>query len=177
MTTPLIVLAILSTIGGFIGMPEIMHAPHLLSGFLKPVTAMAESYTSLHVTHTFEYILLVSSVSILAIVIWFSHRKYAVQKHVPAAPQELSGFQWVLHNKFFVDEFYDAIIVRPLRMVSSLGYRWIEQGFIDGIVNGFGTVATSLSAALRYLQSGAIGFYMIAMVISFIVVFFIQMFL
>ena len=62
-------------------------------------------------------------------------------------------------------------------MVSSLGYRWIEQGFIDGIVNGFGTVATSLSSALRYLQSGAIGFYMIAMVISFIVVFFIQMFL
>jgi len=177
MTTPLIVLAILSTIGGFIGMPEIMHAPHFLSGFLKPVTSMADSYSSLHVSHTFEYILLVSSIAVLAVVIWFSNRKYAIQKHVPVPAQELSGFQWVLHNKFFVDEFYDAIIVRPLRMVSNLGYRWIEQGFIDGIVNGFGTVTSSLSSALRHLQSGAIGFYMIAMVISFIVVFFIQMFL
>jgi len=177
MTTPLIVLAILSTIGGFIGMPEIMHAPHLLSGFLKPVTSMADSYSSLHVSHTFEYILLVSSIAVLAVVIWFSNRKYAVQKHVPVPAQELSGFQWVLHNKFFVDEFYDAFIVRPLRVVSNLGYRWIEQGFIDGIVNGFGTVTSSLSSALRHLQSGAIGFYMIAMVISFIVIFFIQMFL
>jgi len=177
MTFPLIALAVLSTLGGFIGMPEFMHAPHFLSGFLAPVTAMADSYHSFHVSHTFEYILVACSIAVLAAVIWYSHNRYAVQKHVPSDPATLSGLQWVLHNKFFVDEFYDAIIVRPLRSVSNLGYRWIEQGLIDGLVNGIGSVSNGLSASMRFLQSGKIGFYMIAMVISFIVLFFIKMFI
>jgi NADH-quinone oxidoreductase subunit L len=177
MTTPLIVLAVLSTIGGFIGMPAIFHAPHLLSGFLSPITTMATAYKDLHVSHTFEYVLIVCSLVILAVVIWYSHRRYATEKHVPVAPEQLSRVQWVLHNKFFVDEFYDAIIVRPLRMVSNLGYKWIENGFIDGIVNGLGSLATGLSGLLRYLQSGAIGFYLIAMVVSFMVIFFLKMFI
>jgi NADH-quinone oxidoreductase subunit L len=177
MTTPLIVLAVLSTIGGFIGMPAIFHAPHLLSGFLSPITTMATAYKDLHVSHTFEYVLIVCSLVILALVIWYSHRRYASEKHVPVAPEQLSRVQWVLHNKFFVDEFYDAIIVRPLRMVSNLGYKWFENGFIDGIVNGLGSLATGLSGLLRYLQSGAIGFYLIAMVVSFMVIFFLKMFI
>lgn len=170
MTIPLIVLAVLSIAGGFIGMPEIFHAPHLLKDFLAPVTSYADAYTSLHVSHTFEYMLIGGSVILLAVIIFAVHKKYVSGKHVPAPDHEVTGFADVLANKFYVDEFYDALITRPLRAISGFAYEWIEKGFIDRIVNSFGEMTRGAGSLLRWVQSGYLGFYALAMVTAIIVI-------
>lgn len=170
MTLPLIVLAILSATGGFIGMPEIFHAPHLLGDFLAPVTSFASAYIHGHPSHTFEYMLIGGSVVLLALIIFAVHKKYVTNGHVPAPDHEVGGFARVLANKFYVDEFYDALITRPLFAISLFSYEWIEKGLIDRTVNGFGWMTRNTGASLRFLQSGYLGFYMAAMVVAIIVI-------
>jgi NADH-quinone oxidoreductase subunit L len=166
MTVPLILLAVLSTVGGFLGMPEVFHAPHYFSSFLKPVTAMADSYSTGHVSHAFEYIMMGTTVAVLLLAIYLVYNKYVKEEHVPAPDVSLSGFQKVLANKFYVDEIYDAVIVRPLDALSRFSYRWVEQGFIDRIVNSFGAATNNASSLLRLSQQGNIGFYLFAMVFA-----------
>lgn len=170
MTLPLIVLAALSVIGGFIGMPEIFHAPHLLGDFLRPVTSFASAYVHGHPSHTFEYTLIGGSVVVLSIIIFAVHKKYVINGHVPAPDHEVEGFARVLANKFYVDEFYDALITRPLFAISRFSYEWIEKGLIDRTVNGFGWMTRNAGASLRFLQSGYLGFYLVAMVAAIIVI-------
>jgi len=166
MTMPLIVLAILSTIGGFIGMPEIFHAPHFLNDFMSPVTAFAKGYHSGHVSHEFEYIVIGSTLAILAIVIYMTYKKYVTDAHVPVNDSELKGIQKVLANKFYVDEFFNAVFTKPMDVLSRLSYKWIEQGFIDKIVNSFGASTNGASSMLRFSQQGNLGYYLFAMVFA-----------
>ncbi|MDQ3052169.1 MAG: NADH-quinone oxidoreductase subunit L [Bacteroidota bacterium] len=166
MTIPLIILAVLSTVGGFIGMPEIFHVPHFLSDFMRPITTLADSYHTGHVSHMFEYILIGSTLIMLAAVIYLTHKKYVTDEHVPAHDSELVGIQRILANKFYVDEFFHAVITKPMDVLSRLSYKWIELGLIDKIVNSFGTVTNGSSTLLRFSQHGNLGYYLFAMVFA-----------
>jgi len=80
-----------------------------------------------------------------------------------------------MKNKFFVDEFYNAIIVKPLQIISkALGK--IDKSGIDGIVNGFGKSINYSSRQIRLLQSGQVGVYILLMVVGMLVLFIIQLF-
>ncbi len=166
MTIPLIILAALSTAGGFMGMPEIFHAPHYFNNFLEPVTKFSDAYFTGHVSHTFEYVMMGSTVTVLLLAIFLVYNKYVKGEHIPAADVSLSGMQKVLSRKFYFDEFYDAVITRPMDSLSRFSYKWIEQGFIDKIVNSFGMVTNSTSSLLRLSQQGNLGFYLFAMVFA-----------
>ncbi len=170
MTVPLIILAVLSIAGGFIGMPEIFHMPHLLSDFMSPVTAFADAYSYGHVSHAFEYALITVMAILLAAVIFLTHRFYVTKGMLPDPEHELSGFQNLLSRKFYVDEFYDMFITRPVNVLSRFGYVWVEQGLIDRFVNSFGSVTRGASSAFRFLQSGYLGFYLVVMVASVIII-------
>ncbi len=171
MTIPLILLAVLSVAGGFIGMPEIFHAPHFLNEFLSPVTSFADSYHTGHVSHSFEYILIGGTFVMLAAVIYYSYNKYVSRNHVPVNDYELTGFQKVLANKFYIDEFFNAVITKPMDVMSRLSYKWIELGFVDKIVNSFGSVTNGASSILRFSQQGNLGFYLFAMVFAILILF------
>jgi NADH-quinone oxidoreductase subunit L len=80
-------------------------------------------------------------------------------------------------DKFYVDEIYNAIIVRPLNALADFFNRVIEKNVIDGIVNGTGRLVQYSSRQLRYLQSGQVGGYVLLMVIGIIALFFVQLFL
>lgn len=175
MTIPLMVLAVLSTVGGFLGMPEIFHMPHYLNNFLEPVTGWADLYAHGHASHTFEYTLIGSSMVLLIVIIYLVYNKYVKDAHVPKADHLVTGFQNVLANKFYVDEFYNTFITKPLNVLSSFSYNWIEKGFIDRIVNSFGYLTNGASGVLRLVQSGHIGLYIIAMVIAVILMFVFKM--
>jgi len=170
MTMPLIVLAILSTVGGFIGMPEIFHAPHFLKEFLKPITAYADSYHFGHVSHMFEYVVVGVTLVVLALVIYGTHNKYVTKAHVPVPESQLTGIQKVLANKFYIDEFYFNLFTRPMNVLSRFSYEWIEKGFIDRIVNSFGQLTNGASGLLRLTQTGTLGFYIFGMVIAILVI-------
>lgn len=168
MTFPLIVLAVLSTLGGFLGMPEIFHAPHLFSEFLAPVIWKANAH---HASHTFEYILIGSSVVILVLIYILTKNTYVKNQTLPEEDDAIpAGMPRILTNKYYVDELYHAVITKPLDAISAFAYKYIEGGLIDGLVNGTGKALNGFSGLLRYSQTGNIGGYIFSMVIGIILI-------
>lgn len=170
MTIPLIVLAVLSIIGGFVGIPEaIMHGGDKLTAFLSPVIAQHGEHT---VSHTTEYMLMGLSTALVVVMIiaaWFVFRNYQ--------RSEATGFGKVLENKWYVDELYEAAFVKPLKRFGSFLNNVFEKSVVDGLVNGVGKAVNYSSRQLRLLQSGQVGSYVLLMVLSMVVFFVIQFFI
>jgi len=169
MTIPLIVLAILSVIGGFVGVPEALGGHHELATFLSPVV---KSVTH-HLSHSTEYTLMALSTVLVIVSIciaWFKYKNYK-------AEGEATGFGKVLENKWYVDELYDAVIVKPLMSFSMFLNNVVEKKGIDGLVNGVGKAVQYGGRQLRLLQSGQVGLYVLLMVIGMLGLFIIKLFL
>ncbi|SMC73708.1 NADH-quinone oxidoreductase subunit L [Pedobacter africanus] len=165
MTIPLIVLAILSAIGGAIGIPEALGGGHWLSHWLSPVI----KHTGEAPDHATEYMLMAVSVIGVLISIALAYGKYVKQNHIPV-PDEAKrpAFANLSYNKFYFDEIYDAVIRKPLDALSGFCYKIVDNKIVDGIVNGFGWTASEASKGLRLIQSGNVGFYIFMMVIGII---------
>lgn len=168
MTLPLIILAILSAVGGVIGVPEVLGGGHWLSHYLAPVfesstTKMGE----LTLDHTTEYMLMGISVGGVLLAILYAYIKYIKNNHVPVLDTEpRSALAKISYSKFYFDEFYNAIIQKPLDALSVFFYKVIDKSGIDALVNGLGKGSIEASKTLRLLQTGNVGFYIFAMVIG-----------
>jgi NADH-quinone oxidoreductase subunit L len=176
MTIPLIILAVLSVAGGWIGIPEVlMKDGHWLHSFLAPVFADSQQgvETSAHLSHVFELMLMAGVVGIILVVIVIAWRKFS---NYTRTAEESTGLARVLENKWYVDEFYDAIINKPLRSFSMFLKNTIERLAIDGLVNGVGRAVQYSSRQLRLIQSGQVGSYILIMVVATVIFFIIQLF-
>ncbi len=172
MTLPLIVLAILSVVGGFMGVPEALHGAHWLNGFLSPVFAPSAAvvHHAEHLDHATEYMLMGLVTVLTLVMIGIAYAQYVSKKQVPAAEGVATGaFHRLLYNKYYVDELYNAVIVKPLFWLSVQFDAIIERLGIDNVVNTFGNSVVWGSQAARRLQTGSIGFYIFVMVISIMV--------
>ena len=169
MTIPLIILAILSVIGGYIGVPEVLGGHHELAAYLSTVVKSVEH----HLDHNTEYMLMgLSTVLVLVSIFfaWFRFKNYQPEN-------ESKGLGRVLENKWYVDEIYQSVIVNPLRSLSVFLNNVIEKKGIDGLVNGAGKAVNYGSRQLRWLQSGQVGAYVLLMVIGILLLFIIQLFM
>jgi NADH-quinone oxidoreductase subunit L len=167
MTIPLVVLALLSAVGGFINVPEVLGGHHWLAEFLSPVLVYTKAVSgeALALDHATEYILMGVSVAAAMISIAVAYVMYIKRKTVPAADGEARNFLSNLsYNKFYIDELYEAIITRPLDAISQFFFKVVDKLGIDGLVNGMGTGAKEASKGLRLIQSGNVGFYIFMMV-------------
>lgn len=174
-TLPLIVLAILSVIGGYVGLPEVFGAPHLLAEYLSPVFAPSAPYLHAeHLSHALEWGLMGLSTVLVIVMIFIARGKFRQYEDTGA---ENTGLAKVLENKWYVDELYDAIIVKPLMVLSRFFQDVVERAGIDGLVNGVGAGVKWGGRQIRLLQNGQVGFYIFAMVIGMIVLFVISLFL
>ena len=169
MTLPLIILAILSVVGGFIGVPEVLGGHHWLAAFLSPVVKSATH----HLEHSTEYMLMGITTVLVLISITFAWVKFKNYK----VAGESTGLGKILENKWYVDELYQMAIVNPLKSISAFFNNIIEIKLIDGAVNGVGKLVTYSSRQLRWLQSGQVGAYVLLMVVGMLILFFIQLFL
>lgn len=174
MTIPLIILAILSTIGGFMGLPPVFSENHSLANFLAPLFAASQQLNpdafGHHMDHATEYMLMGVSVVVALIAALIAYVIYVSKKTVPAAEGTETGLHKVVYHKYYIDELYDTIIVKPVMGLSSGLYRFVEKGIIDPVVNGFGRVTMGGGRGLRVLQSGAIGSYLLTMVLGIILI-------
>lgn len=168
MTLPLIVLAVLSVIGGYVGVPEALGGHHELAAFLKPAVPAAEHDLS----HNTEYMLMALSTGLVLISIFFAWSRFRNYK----AEGEATGFGKLLQHKWYVDEIYTAVIVNPLKAVSIFFNNVIERKGIDGLVNGVGKAVNYGGRQLRWLQSGQVGAYVLLMVIGVLALFIVQLF-
>ncbi len=171
MTIPLIILAVLSVIGGFVGIPEVfMKGGDKIGEFLSPVIAAhGEEH---HVSHSTEYLLMGLSTVLVLVMIAFAWMKFKNYQR-----SEATGFGKVLENKWYVDELYEKIFVQPLHQFGAFLKNVVDNKVVDGMVNGVGRAVQYGGRQLRLLQSGQVGSYILLMVLSMVLIFVIQFFL
>jgi NADH-quinone oxidoreductase subunit L len=171
-TVPLIVLAVLSIFGGFLGLPESFHMTNWIGEFLSPVFAKSTALVKAHsLDHMTEYALMGTVVALTGVVILIAYLTYVKKDTVPVAEDAAIGpLHNLVYKKYFIDELYNNIIVKPLYWMSAGFEGFIEKLGIDKLVNGFGGAVVSSSKVLRLLQAGNIGFYIFIMVISVIAI-------
>lgn len=172
MTIPLVVLAILAALGGFLNVPAALGGTYSLAEFLAPVFADSVSHTGeFHLEHSTEYVLMaVSALAALAMA-FFAYQRYVIKGRVPQPEgAKRTGIVKLSYQKFYVDELYDAVVVRPLNQLSVFFHRTVDKRLIDGLVNGIGKASDGSGRVLRYLQSGNIGFYVFMMVLGAIAI-------
>ncbi len=164
MTIPLIVLAILSVIGGYVGLPPVISHHHTLNSFLGSVVTNGPIR---ELTHSTEWMLIGISSAVAIVMSILGYMAFRNKTEF----EESNGLHRVLENKWYVDELYDAIIVRPIQMFSGFADRFIERMGIDGLVNGVGKTVRYGSDRLRMLQTGQVGFYIFVLVIGMVAIF------
>ncbi len=170
-TIPLSILAVLSFAGGFMGIPEALGGSHWLSEFLAPVFATSLSFVQHHhLDHTTEYMLMGVIVALTIVMIVIAYVVYVSKKTVPVAESEKLGMvRNTVYNKYFVDDIYNTIVVKPLYWLSETFDAVVERLGIDRLVNGVGGSVVWGGKTFRLLQNGGIGFYIFAMVIGILV--------
>jgi NADH-quinone oxidoreductase subunit L len=171
MTIPLIALAVLSIAGGWVGIPALFaENMHRLSVFLSPVVP---AYVPHHVSHDMELKLMGLLIVLIIAMIILAYFLF-VRKELKN--DEPSGLGKLLANKWYVDELYDAIVVKPVMAIGSFFNKVIEGRLIDGLVNGVGKGLQYSSRQIRLLQSGQVGNYVLIMVVSIIFFLIFQLF-
>lgn len=170
MTIPLIMLAVLSIVGGFVGIPEVfVQGGDRLGEFLSPVI---KPHGAPAVSHSTEYLLMGLSTGLVFLMIFFSWFKFRNYQR-----SEATGLGKVLENKWYVDELYEKLLVAPLHQFGGFLKSVIEKNVVDGLVNGVGKAVNYGSRQLRLLQSGQVGNYVLLMVASMLLIFVLQFFL
>lgn len=164
MIFPLIVLALLAIVSGFIGIPELfMKDAHWLHTYLAPVFDASSKLSHEHaISHETEYILLGVSITLILGVVIYAWKKFAATPEL----NEPTGFGKVLAHKWYVDELYDAVIGKPITKLTEIFQNYVERKSIDGAVNGTGKLVQWGSRQLRLLQSGHVGAYILWMVLG-----------
>jgi NADH-quinone oxidoreductase subunit L len=170
MTFPLIVLAVLSVFGGFLGIPEVFaeHA-HSLENFLAPVFAGSEKLVEAHhLPASQEYLMMGGTTVLIVVMIVLAVSRF---KKYNGGEEANTGISRLLENKWYIDELYDAVIVKPITAFGGFCKNVIEKSGIDGVVNGVGRLVGYGSRQLRLLQSGQVGNYILIMVLSMVIFF------
>lgn len=179
MTVPLIILAVLSVVGGFLGVPHALGAPmhvgnwieHWLAPVLEPahkVLARGEAYE----IHAIEYVLMAASLGIAIVGILLASAWYRKASSAPDSfASRMTSVYNLLWNKYFIDEFYYGVIVNPLHSIAqTVFWKGLETNGIDNVVNRSGSVVTALSELFRRMQSGIVQNYALLLVVGIVAV-------
>jgi NADH-quinone oxidoreductase subunit L len=164
MTVPLLILAVLSVVGGVMGLPHVFHLPHLLHEWLEPVTHAGDAilYGSHppHLAVGTEWLLLGLG-ALVALV--FAHLGFHAHRHGLAADEAFQakggGLVRTLNKAWGVDEAYQRAIVAPVKLLAVFIAVVVDQLGIDGAVNAVGRGARSAGTSLKRFADGSIAGY------------------
>jgi NADH-quinone oxidoreductase subunit L len=171
MRMPLILLGILSIFGGLLlGFPpESGVLRHMLAPVFEPAVRLVGEH---HHVGVVDILLMLLSLALALAGWWLARMLYAAGSPIPdPLQQRLHGFYTVLANKYYVDEIYQAVIVRPIYRFSEAGFwRVVDINLIDRIVNLTGDAIRALSHLSRLAQTGHARTYALWVVIGALVV-------
>jgi NADH-quinone oxidoreductase subunit L len=170
MTGPLVVLGVLSLVGGVLNLPHLVGGHAALERWLEPVMEPALRLRQLVMPEgSTEYMLVGAAVAIGVLGLFLGFRA-TLARPIPTARQAPpeTGFALVLNRKYFVDELYDAVIVRPLVWLSRVVlWKGVDQGVVDGVgVNGTAWASRLAGGGLRLLQTGQVGIYVVLFLVG-----------
>jgi NADH-quinone oxidoreductase subunit L len=164
MTMPLIVLAILSSIGGYVGLPAHWLWGNRFEAFLEPVFGAPHEAA---LSAAAEYGLMGASVLVAVIGLGVAYLFYIVQPGLPALLAHRAQRAYdLIYNKYYVDELYDLLFVRPTVTLSNWLWRFFDVGVVDGLVNGTAEAVEANSGLWRRWQTGNVQDYAVSMVLG-----------
>lgn len=171
MTLPLIVLAILSVIGGFINLPHFIGHGHYakLMEWLKPVLT-PESFKQMEMTlsgvdFNTEMILLGATV-LMFFTVWFIVKNmYVNKKKMALAEEEYTGWEKLSAKKLYVDELYNALIVKTFEGLGR-GGKMFDKGVLDRVVDYIGEGAEDSGKSMKRIQNGNVENYVLIMTLA-----------
>jgi NADH-quinone oxidoreductase subunit L len=178
MTYPLVVLAVLSAIGGFIGVPEIFSGEHgnLFHSWLAPVFKTAEMKLMHFGGHSHFEELLLMIISVVAAASAIFYARYVYLKKPEVAEKISSRFKGaykVLLNKYFLDEAYDATVVNPIVKGSEkILWKIADNKIIDGLINYLAKLIDIISGVMKKIQTGVAQSYALVMVLGILIALF-----
>jgi NADH-quinone oxidoreductase subunit L len=163
MTVPLILLAILSTVGGWVAAPHLVGGTEYFDKFLHPVFSMyapagvegppeAVEAPGIMLFHALTGWPVLIALAGLLIAWWFYIKSPQTPKKLA---ESLRGPYTLVLHKYYVDELYNAAIIQPLLWISTnVLWHVVDEGVIDGTVNGVARVSRETGSELREIQSG-----------------------
>ena len=174
MTGPLVVLGLLTVTGGALNIPELFRGHAFLEHWLEPVTSAAQRLRpAVELASSTEWALVAGAVLVAALGIVGAFRLLKPEALVPArlAPPE-TGLARLLWKKWYVDELYDAIIVRPVMWLSrEVLWKIVDARIVDGLlVNGTAAASRAVGWLGSRLQTGEVGVYVVLFVIGVLAV-------
>jgi NADH-quinone oxidoreductase subunit L len=173
MTVPLWILAALSLLGGLLNLPHVIHVPGaaFLAHWLHPIyPAVAGTHQEITLLATTEFFVAGLS-TLIAVVGWFLAMRLYKDRALAsdaAFEQRAPGLARAIENKWYVDEFYGATIVRPLAGLSRFFWKGVDA-VIDGIAATLGFVVRGFGDIMRFFQTGNVRNYALMFFIGVIV--------
>lgn len=172
MTVPLMILAVLSVIGGFVGIPALLGGSNHFEHFLEPVFAAGLERIHLsHPSHAVEYALMGASVLIALSGIGLAYLMY-IKKSISAdaLAEKYKGIYTVLYNKYYYDEGVQAVIINPILSFSRWLWNFFDEKVVDGLVNLSAKIMLLISLLIRRVQTGLVQNYAGVMVLGVLVI-------
>lgn len=164
MVGPLMVLAVLSALGGFIGVPHFSWLEHWLEPLIPAHEAAANAEGGM------EWLLMGVSVAGATLGIFGAFKFYQDLKAVKELTRKLLPIHRLLENKWYIDEVYETIIIRPIKKISEFLWNRVDVRFIDQIVLGFGRISAWTGETARVAQTGAIQVYALALLLGILAI-------
>ena len=172
MIAPLVVLAVLSFVGGYVGLP-FQEGGHLFARWLRPVLEAGGVGPAHHeLSRGAEWSLLLVSVLVAFGGIGMAFQAYLANPALATSLRErFAGLHRLLEHKYWVDEVYDTIVVQPFMAASQWLWRVWDSMVVDGLVNGVGLTLELGSGMLKLVQTGFVGTYALWIALGVIALF------
>jgi len=168
MTVPLMTLALLSVVGGLVGLP-IIEGANKFKDFLAP--AITPLVHEVHAPAWFEITMMIFSMAVAGAGIFLAYKMYRKQPELPEKVVEKIPVVYdLVYHKYYVDEIYDATVVEPIKNGSDFLWHGVDENVVDGAVNGSATTIGWLSAHLRKLETGFVQNYALAILIGAVLI-------
>jgi NADH-quinone oxidoreductase subunit L len=171
MTLPLIILAVFSVGGGLINLPHFAGGNEFLAHWLAPLLPMTGEAGEVN------FLSLEGGAPLLAAFLpaFLAIYLFGMQKSVPSEDTEISGIQKVIYHKFYIDELYDLLFVKPIAFLSNFFFQVVDFLVIDLFVEGLGRFVKYASSEFRRAQTGNVGIYLFCMVAAIVVILFVSL--
>jgi len=161
MLAPLVILAILSIVGGLVGIPAALGGSNHFEHFLEPAIQVPMTAEATPEKASLELIFAGISVAAALIGFFIAWLLYYRRPELPdRITARIHGIYTMVLHKYYVDEGYSLLFVKPLLWVSThVFWRGVDQEIIDGTVNGAASASQRIGGGLRRMQSGNIRSY------------------
>jgi NADH-quinone oxidoreductase subunit L len=168
MTLPLMVLAVLSVVGGVLNLPGVIlkSGTHWMSHYLEHNTRGLELVETHHLAADQAMMLMGGAVVMTLVILFVTFTVYVKRGSVAVADDQLKGWELASNKKLYFDEIYNALFVKPTEWISAKSHEFIEMFALNKSIYGFVGMIDKTGELVRKWQSGIVSTYLFWMVLG-----------